>query len=1114
MRLSPATVGKSNLSTLSVSYESNLHNFLDGELTGRNGERWSESEDIKIIGPTNAFGQAEFSDQPIQKSAEFVRISDEDNLEDVMGLIKYQWKMMEPEKPNLCISIIGGTKDFFLQGCKKDVFHSGLLQAAHSTKAWIITSGLNFGVVRIVGDVVQDQNFYFDKHVSSGSLRCLGIAPWGYVFNRETLISQNHDKPIQYEVSDFVASGHPVSLNINHTHYVFVDDGMRLRYSGSKSVAFRAKLEKQIALPIERGGFGIPVVLVVVDGDYDVIVDVKNRIIENVPVLICSGTGRVADVLALAMDYRSKYDEFEVFSEKETAELRRKLLQVPLSIHNINQAIKMIECIVQNAELVTIFDLNQSSDFDLAILYALIKTSSNLEKQLELAFTWDRCDIAQDKIFQQSKSISLETLEHFMSKALKHNKLDFVKTLLRNGVTMKTFLTVGRLRELYNESDRRDSLLKCLRKYNLFSDDYVSAYSDGDDTSTSVTISPDQTTSVSIPITTSSSKSQLRLPIINKLLDRILGNFESLLYESDNQTLQHKTKIWSKVNNKMFPLPYEELFLWAILHQRQEMALYFWKHCENPLILALIACCLYSSMIKALPYYDTESKALYESYIIEFEEIAVRLLDQCYETNEKLTLDLLERETYLWGHFNCIRLAAQTVRRKFIGSIACQNSLFYAWNHGICSNIFIMFCALICPPLLFSDRLLQWRNKISIADTPRSSDKSTVINLGNDNINGVNTIKKNRRAHHRSPTIIACDKIRWKFHTFYTAPRTKFAFNSITYIIFLLHFSYTLLFKTLPDSISVEEYIVIGYFGAMFIDVIRQIVKSYDGRFEQFHLRWNHYYWSKSDLLLVCLATVSALLRLGLSKTFIYAKSCYVITLIGCYLRIYTLYSHHPRLGPKLVMIRGMFVELLMFLFIMIVILIGYGVSQQVLLYPYRSSFEWAAMRDIFIYPYWNLFGEITLEYAFAQKEGCSNVTMVGEECPAFNILSPLFLAAYLMTAAILLMNLLIAIFSNVFEKIEENSIELWKFNIFSMVLEYSNRSILPVPFSAITAIIEFILYCLRVKIIVSKVKRFFNRNSGQSLAANRNQRQQICSKILKNLTQSIVIHPDCGLII
>ncbi|VDO96954.1 unnamed protein product [Schistosoma margrebowiei] len=76
------------------------------------------------------------------------------------------------------------------------------------------------------------------------------------------------------------------------------------------------------------------------------------------------------------------------------------------------------------------------------------------------------------------------------------------------------------------------------------------------------------------------------------------------------------------------------------------------------------------------------------------------------------------------------------------------------------------------------------------------------------------------------------------------------------------------------------------------------------------------------------------------------------------------------------------------------------------------------------------------------------------------------------MIAGILLINLLIAIFSNVFEKIEENSIELWKFNIFSIVLEYSNRPVLPVPFSSITAIIKFILYCLRVKVIRSKIQQ------------------------------------------
>nr|AAW26924.1 SJCHGC08092 protein [Schistosoma japonicum] len=143
-------------------------------------------------------------------------------------------------------------------------------------------------------------------------------------------------------------------------------------------------------------------------------------------------------------------------------------------------------------------------------------------------------------------------------------------------------------------------------------------------------------------------------------------------------------------------------------------------------------------------------------------------------------------------------------------------------------------------------------------------------------------------------------------------------------------------------------------------------------------------------------------------------------TLVGCYLRVYGLYSHHPRLGPKLVMIQSMLIELQMFIFILVVVLVSYGVSQQVLLYPYRNNFSWTALVDIFYYPYWNLYGELMLEYAFAQKEGCTSDGVLGTECPMFNYLSPLFLAVYLMIAGILLINLLIAIFSNVFEKLKK----------------------------------------------------------------------------------------------
>lgn len=85
----------------------------------------------------------------------------------------------------------------------------------------------------------------------------------------------------------------------------------------------------------------------------------------------------------------------------ELAALKNKLQNISGTPSKVDSAIEMIEFIVQNDRLITTFDMNHSNDLDLAILYSLIKTSSNLDKQLELAFTWKRSDIARDIIFQQ-----------------------------------------------------------------------------------------------------------------------------------------------------------------------------------------------------------------------------------------------------------------------------------------------------------------------------------------------------------------------------------------------------------------------------------------------------------------------------------------------------------------------------------------------------------------------------------------------------------------------------------------------------------------------------------------------------------------------------------------
>lgn len=46
--------------------------------------------------------------------------------------------------------------------------------------------------------------------------------------------------------------------------------------------------------------------------------------------------------------------------------------------------------------------------------------------------------------------VSAGALDEAMMQALEHDRIDFVKLLLENGVSMKKFLTIPRLEELYN----------------------------------------------------------------------------------------------------------------------------------------------------------------------------------------------------------------------------------------------------------------------------------------------------------------------------------------------------------------------------------------------------------------------------------------------------------------------------------------------------------------------------------------------------------------------------------------------------------------------------------------------------------------------------------------
>ena len=53
--------------------------------------------------------------------------------------------------------------------------------------------------------------------------------------------------------------------------------------------------------------------------------------------------------------------------------------------------------------------------------------------------------------------------------------------------------------------------------------------------------------------------------------------------------------------------------------------------------------------------------------------------------------------------------------------------------------------------------------------------------------------------------------------------------------------------------------------------------------------------------------------------------------------------------------------ELRMFIMVLIVFLLAYGISSQGLLYHARNP-DWVILKDVLYFPYWQLYGEIFLE--------------------------------------------------------------------------------------------------------------------------------------------------------
>ncbi|KAI8496650.1 Transient receptor putative cation channel sub M member 2 [Branchiostoma belcheri] len=144
--------------------------------------------------------------------------------------------------------------------------------------------------------------------------------------------------------------------------------------------------------------------------------------------------------------------------------------------------------------------------------------------------------------------------------------------------------------------------------------------------------------------------------------------------------------------------------------------------------------------------------------------------------------------------------------------------------------------------------------------------------------------------------------------------------------------------------------------------------------------------------------------------------------------------------------------DLLFFVFILIIFILAYGIASQSILYPNESRVE-TVLRGIFHKAYFQIYGELFLEEIMNDRFTCEAndslaIATNQQRCPseAGTYVVPVLLGLYMLVTNVLLLNLLIAMFGYTFEKVQENTDKIWKFQRYDLIKEYSDRPPLAPP--------------------------------------------------------------------
>uniref|UniRef100_A0A8B9TIK5 Transient receptor potential cation channel subfamily M member 2 n=1 Tax=Anas platyrhynchos TaxID=8839 RepID=A0A8B9TIK5_ANAPL len=967
------------------------------------GKEWDPRRHIQEM-PTDAFGDIRFAGLG-QKMGKYVRVSSDTPPRVIYHLMTQHWGL---DAPNLLISVTGGAKNFIMKPRLKNIFRQGLVKVAQTTGAWIITGGSHAGVMKQVGEAVRD--FILNCSYKEAEIVTIGIATWGTVYNRDSLICPMGGFPAEY-VLDEENQGSLSCLDSNHSHFILVDDGTHGRYG--VEIPLRTRLEKFISEQTKvKGGVAIkiPIVCVVLEGGPGTLDTIYNAITNGTPCVVVEGSGRVADVIAQVANLpvpkitialiRKKlsvlfHDTYELFTEGKLVEWTKK-----------------IQDIVRSQHLLTIFREGKygQQDVDVAILQALFKGEGKDggHKLPPLAVAWNRVDIARSEIFTDDHEWKPTDLHPVMAAALISNKPEFVKLFLEQGVRLKEFVTWDTLIYLYNNMASSCLFHSKLQKVLL-----------------------EETEN-----TAGSKMPRIQLHHVSQVLRELLGHSTQPLYPKPKHVERPRLSIpvphiklnvhgsslrslYKRSSGRVaFSMdPVRDLLIWAVVQNRQELAEIIWAQSQDCMVAALACSKILKELAKEEEDTDTtdEMLALAEQY----ENKAIGVFTDCYRKDEERAQKLLIRVSEAWGKTTCLQLALEAKNMNFVAHGGVQAFLTKVWWGKLCidNGLWRVIACMLFFPLLYTS-LITFREK---------------------KLQPMNCLTR--------------------FRAFFTAPVVIFHMNILSYFTFLLLFAYVLMvdFQPLP---SWWEYLIYFWLFSLVCEETRQLLYDPDGLgvLKMASLYFKDF-WNKLDVCAIVVFIIGLTCRL-IPSTLYPGRIILSLAFIIFCLRLMHIFTVSRTLGPKIIIVKRMMKDVFFFLFLLAVWVVSFGVAKQAILIHNEERVEWL-FRGVVYHSYLTIFGQIPsyIDGVNFNIDQCSpnGTDPYKPKCPETNEdnkkpifpewLTVILLCLYLLFTNILLLNLLIAMFNYTFQQVQAHTDQIWKFQRHNLIEEYHGRPPAPPPF-------------------------------------------------------------------